>query len=271
MLGVIAAASIWATGDGGPGFSQQQEVTIPEVAQRPAEEVVAELTALGLEPVQVPQPDPRIPVGHVISSDPIAGKRLAVGSEITLVVSTGLPILSVPNVMRMSPVDARRALEEAGFQGRVVNVDLLTQIERYGRRRNLHLARFSDFASLRPCPPVDLPAWDSPNRSLYLLYGHLEQAPSFTTGDTIECGQLIGTVGNTGMSGNPHLHLEVRVGPGGTIFPGLAHYDNAALPEEMAYYCAWRVSGLFQLMDPLALLRAGPVREPALEERRRSA
>ena len=29
-------------------------------------------------------------------------------------------------------------------------------IERYGRRRNLHLARFSDFASLRPCPPVDL-------------------------------------------------------------------------------------------------------------------
>ncbi|NLT55995.1 MAG: Stk1 family PASTA domain-containing Ser/Thr kinase [Actinomycetales bacterium] len=116
VLGVIAAASIWATGDGGPGFSQQQEVTIPEVAQRPAEEVVAELTALGLEPVQVPQPDPRIPVGHVISSDPIAGKRLAVGSEITLVISTGLPILSVPNVMRMSPVDARRALEEAGFQ-----------------------------------------------------------------------------------------------------------------------------------------------------------
>ena len=29
-------------------------------------------------------------------------------------------------------------------------------IERYGRRRNLHLARFSDFAHLRPCAPVDL-------------------------------------------------------------------------------------------------------------------
>ena len=29
-------------------------------------------------------------------------------------------------------------------------------IVRYGRRRNLHLARFGDFAQLRPCPPADL-------------------------------------------------------------------------------------------------------------------
>ncbi|WP_202842887.1 class I SAM-dependent DNA methyltransferase [Luteimonas saliphila] len=29
-------------------------------------------------------------------------------------------------------------------------------VRRYGPRRNLHLARFADFATLRPCPPVDL-------------------------------------------------------------------------------------------------------------------
>lgn len=29
-------------------------------------------------------------------------------------------------------------------------------VERYGRSRNLHFARFADFAVLRPCPPVDL-------------------------------------------------------------------------------------------------------------------
>lgn len=29
-------------------------------------------------------------------------------------------------------------------------------IARFGARRNLHLARFGDFAQLRPCPPVDL-------------------------------------------------------------------------------------------------------------------
>lgn len=29
-------------------------------------------------------------------------------------------------------------------------------VARFGTRRNLHLARFADFATLRPCPPVDL-------------------------------------------------------------------------------------------------------------------
>lgn len=29
-------------------------------------------------------------------------------------------------------------------------------VSRYGRSRNLHLARFGDFEQLRPCPPVDL-------------------------------------------------------------------------------------------------------------------
>lgn len=29
-------------------------------------------------------------------------------------------------------------------------------VERFGRRRNLHRAAFGDFATLRPCPPVDL-------------------------------------------------------------------------------------------------------------------
>lgn len=29
-------------------------------------------------------------------------------------------------------------------------------VARYGRSRNLHLARFGDFSALRPCPPVDL-------------------------------------------------------------------------------------------------------------------
>jgi SAM-dependent methyltransferase len=28
-------------------------------------------------------------------------------------------------------------------------------VARYGRSRNLHLAKFADFAQLRPCPPVD--------------------------------------------------------------------------------------------------------------------
>ncbi|HZW04650.1 MAG TPA: M23 family metallopeptidase, partial [Anaerolineaceae bacterium] len=77
------------------------------------------------------------------------------------------------------------------------------------------------------CPRVTVPAWDTPDRSLYLLYAHLDQPPALDTGDPVACGEAIAVVGNTGMSGNPHLHLEVRVGPSGFSFPALAHYDNA--------------------------------------------
>ena len=53
----------------------------------------------------------------------------------------------------------------------------------------------------------------------YFLFGHMsDQAPSVTTGDTIQPGQLIGYSGNPGGydgAGNDHLHLEVRPGEGG--------------------------------------------------------
>jgi murein DD-endopeptidase MepM/ murein hydrolase activator NlpD len=87
--------------------------------------------------------------------------------------------------------------------------------------------------------------------SLYILYAHLENPPSLAVGDAVTCGQTIGAVGNTGNSGNPHLHLETRFGPSGATFTSLSHYNNLATAEEMSNYCTWRVSGVFQLFDPM--------------------
>jgi murein DD-endopeptidase MepM/ murein hydrolase activator NlpD len=100
-------------------------------------------------------------------------------------------------------------------------------------------------------PPVPL---DETRRSLYILYAHLQEKPAFQPGDPVECGQLIGYIGQSGNALNPHLHLEVRLGPAGARFASLAHYDNTARPEEMGNYCLWRVSNLFQLVDPNLLL-----------------
>jgi murein DD-endopeptidase MepM/ murein hydrolase activator NlpD len=95
-------------------------------------------------------------------------------------------------------------------------------------------------------------------RSLYLLYAHLQEAPQVGIGKTVSCGEQIGQVGTTGKSVNPHLHLETRVGPSGATFREMAHYENDATDKEMANYCAWRVSGLFQMFDPLSLLSLQP-------------
>jgi murein DD-endopeptidase MepM/ murein hydrolase activator NlpD len=109
------------------------------------------------------------------------------------------------------------------------------------------------------CPDVTPAApWDETRRSLYILYAHLGEEPAFQPGDPLDCGQPIGQIGQSGNALNPHLHLEVRLGPAGARFASLAHYDNTARPEEMANYCLWRVSNLFQLVDPNLLLRQLP-------------
>jgi murein DD-endopeptidase MepM/ murein hydrolase activator NlpD len=92
------------------------------------------------------------------------------------------------------------------------------------------------------------------SRSLYILYAHLQEPPGLKTGDALGCGQELGAIGDSGNAINPHLHVEMRLGPAGARFPGMAHYDTSATPDEMSNYCLWRVSGLFQLLDPMPLL-----------------
>lgn len=114
--------------------------------------------------------------------------------------------------------------------------------------------------TLHPAPNLMCPAdpvnyQNRPGRSLYLLYAHLEQTPNLATSEAVACGQTIGAVGTTGKSVNPHLHLETRVGPSGAAFKSMSHYDTSSSDAEMAAYCTWRVSGLFQMFDPMQLLK----------------
>lgn len=102
------------------------------------------------------------------------------------------------------------------------------------------------------CPEVALPELTG-EYSIYHLYAHMEAQPEYKRGDPIDCGDTLGTVGNTGYSSAPHLHLETRLGPAGAHFKTMAHYDNRNTPEQMGNYCLWRMSGYFQLFDPFIL------------------
>ncbi len=108
------------------------------------------------------------------------------------------------------------------------------------------------------CPTPEETTPPQTEKSLYILYAHLADPPSFSIGDPVGCGQQFGFVGNTGFSGNAHLHLEMRLGPSEAQFLHLAHYVNNATSEEMAGYCYWRISPDFRLLDPLDLLQKNP-------------
>jgi murein DD-endopeptidase MepM/ murein hydrolase activator NlpD len=109
------------------------------------------------------------------------------------------------------------------------------------------------------CPQVDLGLHlNNESRSLYLLYAHMQTPTDYQLGDTLNCGARLGYIGQSGNALNPHVHIEVRLGAGGARFQGLAHYETRASPAEMSAYCTWRVSGIFQLIDPMRLLAALP-------------
>jgi murein DD-endopeptidase MepM/ murein hydrolase activator NlpD len=105
------------------------------------------------------------------------------------------------------------------------------------------------------CPKTSIdPIPFSEARSIYLIYAHLKEPVTLEIGETVRCGKPIGMIGNSGNSLNPHVHLEMRVGPAGIRFESMAHYTSSASPDEMANYCLWRVSETFQLLDPMRLL-----------------
>lgn len=110
------------------------------------------------------------------------------------------------------------------------------------------------------CPAESDPIPDpqAGERSLYWIYAHMLEPPAFDLNEQVECGQIIGAIGSSGNALNPHLHLEVRTGPAGMRFASMAHYDTRATPKEMGNYCLWRVSGQFQLLDPMNLLHLPP-------------
>ena len=105
------------------------------------------------------------------------------------------------------------------------------------------------------CPKVNLPVVTG-EYAVYHLYAHMEAQPEFKRGDQIACGETLGTVGNTGYSSAPHLHLETRLGPAGAHFTTMAHYGNSDTPKQRGNYCLWRMSGYYQLFDPFILFDA---------------
>ena len=99
-------------------FTQQDEKTVPAVTgmrQEPAEAAVRDA---GLEPESTQQQSSK-PAGIVLGQSPDAGAEVDEGSSVRLVVSTGPPRETVPDVVGQTRSEAVDALAAAGFETEV--------------------------------------------------------------------------------------------------------------------------------------------------------
>jgi serine/threonine-protein kinase len=95
--------------------SGKQLQTIPSLVGQGPTVASQELEALQLKVAFAPESSPTIQAGDVTRTNPPANSQVAVGSTVTIYVSTGPPLVAVPNVVGKNQNAATQELQQAGF------------------------------------------------------------------------------------------------------------------------------------------------------------
>jgi beta-lactam-binding protein with PASTA domain/tRNA A-37 threonylcarbamoyl transferase component Bud32 len=94
----------------------QAPITVPTVTDKNVDQATAELQALGLQVAVTESEERDRPQGTVVDQDPPAGSGAEPGDTVTLEVSPGPPVSTVPNVTGQECGEAERILTEGGFR-----------------------------------------------------------------------------------------------------------------------------------------------------------
>ena len=95
----------------GPAVEQ-----IPDLENRPVLAAMNIISQLGWLASTSEEASETIPEGLVIRTEPPAQSKLSPGSRVEIVISSGLPVMSVPSVTSLLEDSAVQILEEEGFQ-----------------------------------------------------------------------------------------------------------------------------------------------------------
>jgi serine/threonine-protein kinase len=113
---VVGAGVVLALGFGGWWFTSGRYMPLPHVAGLTEARATSILRADGFRPAEAGRPviDNRMPKGHVISASPSG--RAARGATITLTISAGPRMITVPPVTGQSLAGAEAVLRKAGLR-----------------------------------------------------------------------------------------------------------------------------------------------------------
>jgi serine/threonine-protein kinase len=107
VIGVIVAYNIMQTP------AKPSDVTVPHVVSDTLEDAKRKLEAEGLVVGEVKeQASATVKAGFIISQDPAAASKVEVGTKVNLVISTGVNMVTVPDLVNMTPAEAEKALSD---------------------------------------------------------------------------------------------------------------------------------------------------------------
>jgi serine/threonine-protein kinase len=96
--------------------SGAESIAVPNVVHKPRAEAVKLLKQKGLQPSVQDDSSESVAKGLVVSTDPSAGVSVQVGSPVTVLVSSGPRLLSVPGVTGETQASATATLSAAGLK-----------------------------------------------------------------------------------------------------------------------------------------------------------
>ncbi|UBI07032.1 Stk1 family PASTA domain-containing Ser/Thr kinase [Corynebacterium falsenii] len=114
--GGIFAYTAFTDGGDGSSSSSQEQIRIPDVANKSREDATKALESAGFDVNTEDRNDDVIPRGKAVGTHPAANATAPKGSTITLFISSGKEITDVPDLTGMTTEQASRTLKDARLE-----------------------------------------------------------------------------------------------------------------------------------------------------------
>ncbi len=105
---------------GARAIGPRKDITIASFVNRSSMQAQQSIVAAGLRPEVHTEPSETVPLDRVIRQDPAPGVMTSRGASVTLFVSSGMPLVAVPDVKGFTSADAQHTLASAKFKTKLV-------------------------------------------------------------------------------------------------------------------------------------------------------
>ena len=104
---------------GARALGPRKDIAVVDFTNRSSMQAQQSIVAAGLRPDVRPEASETIPLDRIIHQDPVAGTMESRGATVTLFVSSGPPLVAIPDVKGFTTADAQHTLAGAKFRTRV--------------------------------------------------------------------------------------------------------------------------------------------------------